>query len=299
VTPPAAPLAVLAACAAATLAVRPPPTRRLAPRAVPPRAARRPAAQRPHPTARDRNPPALAQPLAAALAALAAYVLAGPRAGPIAALAVAYATTRLFAALPTRAAAERDRARAAAVPLVADLVAACVAAGASVDAALDAAVAAARDPATVHGPTAARDPAAAHSPAAPHGPANALADDPLADDLDADDPLADDLRAAVRATRLGVPPRVAWAPLLVPGNPPPVRALARAVVRSTDTGSAPAAILRTVADDARAAARSAADVAARRAGVVAVLPLGLCFLPAFVLLGVVPLVVSLVGAVGI
>jgi pilus assembly protein TadC len=261
----AAPLAVLAACAAATLAIRPPPTRRLAPHP----GAR--AAQRPHAAARATPRGPRGQLLAAALAALAAYALAGSRAGPVAALAVGYGTTRLFAALPARAAAERDRARAAAVPLVADLVAACVAAGASVDAALDAAVAAATDPTTAHRPTV-----------------------PLPAD-----PLADDLRAAAHATRLGLPPRVAWAPLLTRGNPPPVRALARAVVRSADTGSAPAAILRTVADDARAAARSAADVAARRAGVLAVLPLGLCFLPAFVLLGVVPLVVSLVGAVGI
>ncbi|MCW2777557.1 MAG: hypothetical protein JWN17_1282, partial [Frankiales bacterium] len=50
-----------------------------------------------------------------------------------------------------------------------------------------------------------------------------------------------------------------------------------------------------LAADARAEARSAAEQRARRAGVLAVAPLGLCFLPAFVLLGVVPVVVGLAG----
>ena len=69
----------------------------------------------------------------------------------------------------------------------------------------------------------------------------------------------------------------------------------RALARSA-TGAAPAALLRAVADDADAAARAAAEAAARRAAVTAVLPLGLCFLPAFVLLGIVPLVAGLLAA---
>ncbi len=192
--------------------------------------------------------------VASASAALGAWLLAGPRAGPVAAIAVVVGTTRLFAALPARAAAERDRACAAAVPLAADLVAACLVAGADPDAALDAAYAATSGP------------------------------------------LADDLAAAARATRLGVPPRLAWAPLLAPGRLPPIRALARTLVRADGSGAPPAALLRAVADDARAAARHDGEVAARRAAVAAVLPLGLCFLPAFVLLGIVPLVAGLVRA---
>ena len=43
------------------------------------------------------------------------------------------------------------------------------------------------------------------------------------------------------------------------------------------------------------AAWFAAEQAARRVGVLAVAPLGLCFLPAFVLLGVVPVVIGLAG----
>ena len=110
-------------------------------------------------------------------------------------------------------------------------------------------------------------------------------------------PLGDDAATAARAVRLGVPPAVAWAALLAPDRPPPVRSLARALARSADSGAAPAAVLCAVADDARAAARAAGEAAARRAAVVAVLPLGLCFLPAFVLVGVVPLVAGLVGDV--
>jgi hypothetical protein len=37
------------------------------------------------------------------------------------------------------------------------------------------------------------------------------------------------------------------------------------------------------------------EQAARRVGVLVVAPLGLCFLPAFVLLGVVPVVLGLTG----
>jgi hypothetical protein len=50
-----------------------------------------------------------------------------------------------------------------------------------------------------------------------------------------------------------------------------------------------------LAAEVRAERRSAAEQAARRVGVLAVAPLGLCFLPAFLLLGVVPVVVGLAG----
>ncbi len=254
--------AALAAAAAAALAAAllpRPPLDRIRPARTALTRGRTPRATTPSATAPSATAPSATTPrataLAVAAAATAAWVLTGPRAGPLAALLVAAGTARALAGLPSRAAAEADRARAAAVPLLADLVAACVAAGAPVDTALDAAATA------VGGP------------------------------------LGDDVAAATRADRLGVPPRVAWAPLLAAERPPPVRALARALTRSTDSGAPPAAVLRAVADDARAAARTAGEVAARRAGVLAVLPLGLCFLPAFVLLGVVPLVISLLTGV--
>jgi pilus assembly protein TadC len=53
--------------------------------------------------------------------------------------------------------------------------------------------------------------------------------------------------------------------------------------------------LTRVADDLRADATTDVESRARIAGVLVVLPLGLCFLPAFVLTGLVPVVVAIVG----
>ena len=52
-----------------------------------------------------------------------------------------------------------------------------------------------------------------------------------------------------------------------------------------------------LADDLRADRAVAAEAAAQRAGVLIVLPLGLCFLPAFLLAGLVPVVVAVLGDV--
>ncbi|WP_324278641.1 hypothetical protein [Blastococcus brunescens] len=62
-----------------------------------------------------------------------------------------------------------------------------------------------------------------------------------------------------------------------------------------ESGAAAAPALRALAADGRSAARSATEAAVRRAGVWVLAPLGLCFLPAFVCLGVVPLVLGLAG----
>jgi pilus assembly protein TadC len=55
--------------------------------------------------------------------------------------------------------------------------------------------------------------------------------------------------------------------------------------------------LRSLAADARAAARVDTEAAVRRAGVWVLAPLGACFLPAFVCLGVIPLVLGIAGDV--
>ena len=73
--------------------------------------------------------------------------------------------------------------------------------------------------------------------------------------------------------------------------------MARAFARSVESGAPLAGSLARLADDSRRRARWAAEGAARRAGVLAVLPLMLCFLPAFVLLSVVPVVVTLAARV--
>ena len=73
--------------------------------------------------------------------------------------------------------------------------------------------------------------------------------------------------------------------------------LAAAVSRSADSGAALSATFARLADDQRARQAAAVEAAASRAGVLIVLPLGLCFLPAFVFAGVVPVIVAVLGDV--
>lgn len=92
----------------------------------------------------------------------------------------------------------------------------------------------------------------------------------------------------------------AWSRLAGPVGPAsedPLAAAARALSRAAEGGAPVAAAMARSAAEARAAARLRGQAAARRAGVLAVAPLGLCFLPAFVLLGVVPVIAGLAGPV--
>lgn len=75
----------------------------------------------------------------------------------------------------------------------------------------------------------------------------------------------------------------------------PLAPAARALGRAAEGGAPVAAAVARLAADARARSRAQGELAARRVGVLVVAPLGLCFLPAFVLLGVVPVVAGLVG----
>ena len=68
-------------------------------------------------------------------------------------------------------------------------------------------------------------------------------------------------------------------------------------MRASTTGAPLAATVMAVADDERERARWDAEAAARRAGVRAVGPLAACFLPAFVLIGVVPVVAGVAATV--
>jgi Flp pilus assembly protein TadB len=96
------------------------------------------------------------------------------------------------------------------------------------------------------------------------------------------------------ALRLGTRPEEAWGPLTaIPG----AERVRRAAVRSADSGAAMTGALGRLAGDLRAARTAHAEAAAQRLGVLVVLPLGLCFLPAFLLTGVVPVVVAVLGDV--
>jgi len=75
--------------------------------------------------------------------------------------------------------------------------------------------------------------------------------------------------------------------------------LARALARAQDSGMAPGAVLAAAAEAERDRARSEQLSRAASAGAFAALPVGLLFLPAFVLVTVVPLVLgSLSGVLG-
>jgi pilus assembly protein TadC len=107
-------------------------------------------------------------------------------------------------------------------------------------------------------------------------------------------PLGERLARTARSLRLGAGPAEAWAHL---SDVPGAGRLVAAAVRSSASGGALAGALGRLADDLRSDRRVAAEAAARRAGVLIVLPLGLCFLPAFLLAGLVPVIVAVLGDV--
>jgi pilus assembly protein TadC len=105
-------------------------------------------------------------------------------------------------------------------------------------------------------------------------------------------PLTDDLRHIAASTRLGAGAAAAWAPYAADTVWGPV---ARAVRRSAASGSALAATFERVAQERRTARAQRAEAVAKRASVLAMAPLGLCFLPAFICIGIIPVVVGLLS----
>ncbi|WP_176706946.1 type II secretion system F family protein, partial [Mycobacterium malmoense] len=108
------------------------------------------------------------------------------------------------------------------------------------------------------------------------------------------------LRRAADLLALGADPAVAWAATPDPrdtAGDAHVEALLRLARRSAASGAALAGGVAELADQSRHDAAHAATAAAERAGVLIAGPLGLCFLPAFVCLGIVPVVAGLAGDV--
>jgi Flp pilus assembly protein TadB len=94
--------------------------------------------------------------------------------------------------------------------------------------------------------------------------------------------------------RLGAAPADAWGVLAgQPGCAP----LARAVERAVRSGAPLADSLEQLAGDVRQERRWSADERARAVEARSVVPLGLCFLPAFVLIGIVPTVAGALSGV--
>ena len=105
---------------------------------------------------------------------------------------------------------------------------------------------------------------------------------------------AERLRRSAEAVAWGADPVQTWAAL---GDDPALAPLGRALARSSRTGASVVRTLAVLADDLAADDRAEREDAARRVGVRAAVPLGVCLLPAFLLLGIVPLVAGLAATV--
>jgi pilus assembly protein TadC len=110
---------------------------------------------------------------------------------------------------------------------------------------------------------------------------------------DPSDPLAR-LEAVAALLLLGADPERAWHGVR---DHPDLAALAAAARRTAAGGAVFAEAVREHAVVLRSAESAAAERAAGRAGVAITAPLGLCFLPAFLCLGLVPVVVGLLASV--
>ena len=108
----------------------------------------------------------------------------------------------------------------------------------------------------------------------------------------AEGPVAEDLRAAEHSLRLGRDPVRVWREV---ARRPGLATLGRSMSRAVESGASVSEALHRLADDLHASARLDAESKARAVGVRAAAPLGLCLLPAFVLVGVVPLVAGTVS----
>lgn len=105
---------------------------------------------------------------------------------------------------------------------------------------------------------------------------------------------ADRLAPVVSRLALGVPAATVWTDLAAD---PDLAPLGRTMARAHDTGAAVVPAVERLADDLARRARAAVEDRARAVGVKAAVPLGLCLLPAFVLIGIVPLVAGLLGSI--
>lgn len=102
--------------------------------------------------------------------------------------------------------------------------------------------------------------------------------------------VAGQLRQVVAALRWGVAEARAW-----DGLPAIWRPAGQAVALAGMAGVPPGGLLRRAAADMRRAEQRRVEEASGRLSVLVVIPLGLCFLPAFALLTVVPVIAALAG----
>lgn len=104
--------------------------------------------------------------------------------------------------------------------------------------------------------------------------------------------IAERFAAAAQALREGADPETAWDPLAVDGATAPVAA---AALRASRTGAPASETVAKAARDLWTSAENAAQAQLRSTAVRAAMPLALCFLPAFVLLGIVPTMIGVLA----
>ncbi|MFF8635361.1 type II secretion system F family protein [Streptomyces pilosus] len=107
-------------------------------------------------------------------------------------------------------------------------------------------------------------------------------------------PVGDALARGAAEVRLGGEPAEAWRRLAAMEGAAP---LARLLERADVSGLPLAVPVGRLAAEARARWARAATARARRAAVMVSAPVGLCFLPAFIAIGVLPVVIGLAGGV--
>lgn len=107
-------------------------------------------------------------------------------------------------------------------------------------------------------------------------------------------PAADRLEGVTVRLALGTDPAQVWESL---SADPDLAPLGRALARSQSTGASVVTSVERLADELASRARADVEERARAVGVKAALPLGLCLLPAFILIGIVPLVAALLVTV--
>ncbi|WP_326670802.1 type II secretion system F family protein [Streptomyces sp. NBC_01257] len=105
-------------------------------------------------------------------------------------------------------------------------------------------------------------------------------------------PVGEQLARTAAEIRLGGDPALAWGRF---GEIPGAAALARCLDRAGATGAPAAEPVARLAEAMRAERVSAAVARAQRAAVLITAPVGLCFLPAFLSVGVAPVVIGLAG----
>jgi pilus assembly protein TadC len=118
---------------------------------------------------------------------------------------------------------------------------------------------------------------------------------------EAPEALGEALRRAADLLALGADAATVWEQVARDAKGRPgaeeIESLARMARRSARSGSSLAAAVLELAEQQRSAVEDTAAAKAERAGVLIGGPLGLCFLPAFVCLGIVPVVIGLAGRV--